>query len=233
MIFTSELIPGVLIRRYKRFLADVTLMDGSIVTAHCPNTGSMLSCNAQGSEVLLSYHNNPKRKYSYTWEMVRANNVWIGINTQVPNRLVYEAIVNKEIPELMGYEDILKEQKVGEHSRLDLMLRNKEESCYVEIKNVTLVENKIAFFPDAVTSRGTKHLNELISLRSKGHRAVIFFLIQRSDGNSFAPASDIDPVYAETLKIAKNKGVEILAYRTIVSPNEIKIDKRIEVLIDV
>lgn len=228
MKISQKLIPGKLIRRYKRFLADIQLTDATFVTAHCPNSGSMLSCNNPGSEVLLSYHNNPKRKYKYTWEMIRINAIWVGINTQVPNRLVYEAIAENRIPELNGYSEILKEQKVGQRSRLDLMLREKEKLCYIEIKNVTLVENNVALFPDAVTSRGTRHLQELIELKEKGHRAVIFFVIQRTDGQYFSPADNIDPVYGQKLRVAHSKGVELLAYRAMVTPEIINIERKID-----
>ncbi len=145
MKIDQPLTPGVLIRRYKRFLADVELESGKQVTAHCPNSGSMLGCDEPGSPVLLSFHDNKNRKYAYTWEMVKVNDVWVGINTQVPNRLVAEAVGNNQIPELAGFSDLKREVRVGEHSRLDLVLSRGDESCYVEIKNVTLVENNRAF----------------------------------------------------------------------------------------
>lgn len=228
MNFSDELIHGTLIRRYKRFLADIQLNNSTVITAHCPNSGSMLSCNSPGSDVLVSYQNNPKRKYKYTWEMIKVNDNWVGINTQVPNRLVYEAIIEKRIPELAGYGEIIREQKVGQRSRLDLMLREKEKLCYIEIKNVTLVEKNVALFPDAVTSRGTRHLQELIELNQKGHSAVIFFVIQRADGQYFAPADHIDPVYGQKLREAYSKGVELLPYRARVTPEIIKIERRMD-----
>jgi len=227
MKVNQQLIPGILIRRYKRFLADIQLSDGRFITAHCPNTGSMLSCNIPGSEVLLSYHQNPKRKYAYTWEMITVNSIWVDINTNVPNKLVYEAIVENKIPELTGYQEILREQKVGENSRLDLMLRDNKKVCYIEVKNVTLVEKGMALFPDAVTVRGTKHLQELTGLRENGHRAVIFFVIQREDCEYFTPADHIDPVYGRKLREAHSRGVEILPYRAIVTPEEIKLDRKL------
>ena len=228
MKFSQQLVPGNLIKRYKRFLADIQLKDGTLITAHCPNSGSMLSCDIPGSEVLLSFHQNPKRKYAYTWEMIKINSTWVGINTIVPNRFVYESIKENNISELTGYSEILREQKVGQKSRLDLMLRNENDICYVEIKNVTLVENGMALFPDAVTTRGTRHLHELINLKEQGHRAVIFFLIQREDGQSFAPADHIDPIYGTTLREAFARGVEILPYRAIVTPKEILLDRKLK-----
>ena len=228
MNFSQRLIPGNLIRRYKRFLADIQLNDEEVITAHCPNSGSMLSCDIPGSEVLLSYQQNPKRKFAYTWEMIKINSIWVGINTIVPNRLVYESIMENKISELTGYREIFREQKVGQKSRLDLMLRDKKNVCYVEIKNVTLVENGMALFPDAVTTRGTRHLQELIRLKEQGHRAVMLFVIQREDGQCFAPADNIDPIYGKTLREAHSKGVEILPYRSIVAPEEIKLDRKIK-----
>ena len=228
MKFSQPLISGRLIKRYKRFLADIELEDGVIVTAHCPNSGSMLSCNIPGSPVKLSYHDNPNRKYPFSWEMVKTNNTWIGINTMLPNKLVSEFILKGLIPELVGYEKIITEKKVSQHSRLDLMLEKENEQCYIEIKNVSLGQEGIARFPDAVTRRGAKHMRELIKLKEEGFRAVIFFLIQRQDGYYCMPAKDIDPEDGRTLKEAHSKGVEILPYRAIVNPEEIRIDKKLE-----
>jgi len=228
MKFPHPLTPGILIQRYKRFLADIRLNDGTIITAHCPNSGSMRSCKTPGSPVMLSHHSNPKRKYAYTWEMVKVNSAWVGINTYLPNRLVAEAIRTGRIPELTGYSELLTEQRVGKRSRLDLLLRNGNQLCYVEIKNVTLVEENIALFPDAVTARGARHLDELMALKAQGHRAVIFFVIQRPDGAYFAPADHIDAVYGTKLRTAYEKGVEILPYRALVTPAEIRLDGRLE-----
>ncbi len=228
MKFEQPLIQGNLVRRYKRFLADVQLNTGEIITAHCPNSGSMLTCNVPGSEVLLSLHENPNRKYPHTWELVRANSTWVGINTQVPNRLVYESVLAWQIPEFLQYTELKKEIVVAPHSRLDLMLRNENETCYVEIKNVTLVENQVALFPDAVTTRGTKHLIELMKLREQGHRAVIFFLIQREDALSFSPADKIDAEYGKTLRQAYRNGVELLPYQAAVTPQEIRLKKKLD-----
>ena len=232
MIFSLPLIPGTLIKRYKRFLADIELKDGTIITAHCPNSGSMLGCNTPGSKVLISYHNNPNRKYPYSWEMVKVDSGWVGINTMIPNKLVAESIEKGLIPELVDYEKLFTEIRVSQHSRLDLMLQRENELCYVEIKNVSLVQNGVALFPDAVTKRGAKHLQELITLKEQGNRAVIFFLIQRQDGESFKPADHIDPEYGKMLRNAFSKGVEILPYRAIVNPEEIRIDKKLDFSFD-
>ena len=212
---------GTLVQRYKRFLADIKLPDGNTITVHCPNSGSMLYCSDPGSTVMLSFSDNPKRKYAYTWELVLVNDVWVGINTMVPNSLVYEAIVESKVPALSGYKSIKREVRYGQNSRIDLLLSDDENKCYVEVKNVTLAQDNIARFPDAVTARGTKHLNELISMVEQGSRSVMFYLVQRKDTTLFQPAQSIDPVYAETLQKAVQKGVEIMVYQADVTPEKI------------
>jgi sugar fermentation stimulation protein A len=212
-IALPPLIPGRLVKRYKRFLADVVLDDGREVTAHCPNSGRMIACSDPGRPVFLSYHDNPKRKLKYTWELIQMPASLVGVNTLLPNRLVAQAVENGGVPELSGYTDIRREVRVGGHSRLDIRLRSPENgTCYVEVKNCTLVEEGLARFPDAVTARGRKHLVELGRLAGEGHRAVIFFLIQRMDATLFQPADDIDPEYGCELRKAHAAGVEILAY---------------------
>jgi sugar fermentation stimulation protein A len=221
------LTQGTLIRRYKRFLADVRLDNGKTITAACPNTGSMRSCSEPGSSVYLSMSDNPNRKYKYTWELTQSDGILVGINTNIPNKLVFRAIKKGQIPELDGYPNIRKEVKYGDRSRIDMLLWEKDKKCYVEVKNVTLVEENVARFPDAVTQRGTKHLNELMNMVEQGHRAVMFYLVQRGDATLFQPAADIDPVYAETLKQAVHKGVEILVYEADVSVKEINMGRRL------
>jgi sugar fermentation stimulation protein A len=229
MIFTPSLIPGKLIKRYKRFLADIELECGEIITAHCPNSGSMKSCVGDGWEVYLSYHENPNRKYPHTWEMVHNGKCWIGINTGIPNRLAEEAIQTGRITELLGYDEIKREIKYGKNSRIDLLLNRGTELCYVEVKNVTLVEEDgNYYFPDSVTLRGQKHLNELWNMVKEGNRAVMLYVIQRCDGKIFKPAAHIDLAYANKLKEVYKQGVEILVYRAKVSPNEIKISEKIQ-----
>lgn len=216
--YPKPLISGQLIRRYKRFLADVELDDGQIITAHSTNTGSMMGCSAPGSAVYLSPADNPKRKLRYTWEMIKVGRSWVGVNTQIPNRLVTAAFEQGRIPQFAGYDRHRREVKYGKNSRIDLLLEDdegpkKRPPCYVEIKNVTLKRGKAAFFPDAVTARGKKHLDELASMAALGHRAVIFFFIGRVDCEEFRPADDIDPLYGETLRTVMQHGVEALAYR--------------------
>ena len=231
MKLPTPLYPGRLISRYQRFLADVELDTGAVVTAHCPNSGSMKGCNLPGSPVYLSRSDSPDRKYPYTWELVQADGCWAGINTQLPNRLVREAIENGVVRELQGYADIRPEVRYGENSRIDLLLSRPGERCYVEVKNVTLVEGGRALFPDAVTARGQKHLRELMSVVKKGERGVIFFVVQRADGDAVAPADRIDPEYGRLLRLAVAEGVEALAYRARVTPSEVVLTERLPVVV--
>lgn len=223
MNFKTPLIHAVLIKRYKRFLADVTLEDGSTLTVHCPNSGSMRGCSTPGSPVCLSTSDNPKRKYPNTLEMIREDSTWIGVNTFLTNKLVVEAIENGQIEELQPYDSIKTEIKTSAHSRLDVMLNRGEKQIYIEIKNCSLVENDCAMFPDAVTSRGTKHLNELARLVQDGHEGYIFFLVQRKDATHFKPATHIDPLYGKTLARVHEHGVKILAYQAEVTPDKISV----------
>ncbi len=222
MKFTEKLIPAKLIRRYKRFLTDVELEDGSIAIAHCTNSGSMTSCIEEGAPIYLSPAKDPKRKTKFTWEMIFMNNNWIGINTMIPNQLVYEAVVNNEIKGLEGYTTI-KREVTFEDSRLDIYAENKNEKCWIEVKNVTMKVGNAALFPDAVTTRGLKHLETLIRIKKQGMRAVMVYVIQRIDVNSFGTANNIDPKYAEALKRAIKNGVEIFPVQAKVSPEGIDI----------
>lgn len=221
-----ELIRGRLIKRYKRFLADVTLDNGETVTAHCSNSGRMTGCSQPGQPVYLSFHDNPKRKLKYTWEMIEMPASLVGVNTLVPNRLVAEALRSRQVPELTEYDSVAREVRVNRHSRLDLKLTGPGlPDAFVEIKNCTLVEDGWARFPDAPTTRGQKHLNELARLKAEGARAVIFFLVQRTDANRFSPADDIDPDYGRILREVVNKGVEIITYDVEISTESIKLRK--------
>ena len=230
-MFLPPLIAGILIRRYKRFLADVELENGDVVTVHCPNSGSMKGCATPGSRVMLSRSPNLKRKYPLGWELVEADGFWAGINTGLPNRLVHEAITDGTVSELQGYATIRPEVPYGEHSRIDLLLEGTHGRCFVEVKNVTLVEENRALFPDAVTTRGQKHLNELMRVVREGDRGVIFFTVQRGDGNSVSPADLIDPEYGRLLRLALANGVEALAYRALVTPEEISLTERLPVIV--
>ncbi|WP_243372013.1 DNA/RNA nuclease SfsA [Geotalea sp. SG265] len=219
------LIPAVLIRRYQRFLADFALESGEIVTAHCPNSGSMKGCAVPGSPAFLSRCDKPGRKLCYTWELVRADGCWVGINTGLPNRLVHKAIECGVVTELQGYEAIRPEVPYGTNSRIDLLLTRGDERCYVEVKNVTLMEDGRALFPDAATVRGQKHLRELMEMVRLGHRAVNFFVVQRPDCNSVSPADAIDPEYGRLLRLAAAAGVELLAYQAQVGEETIYLQR--------
>ncbi len=224
-----DLIPGTLIKRYKRFLADVTLENGETVTAHCPNSGTMKACSEPGQPVFISYHDNPKRKLKYTWELIDMPSSLVGVNTNVPNRLVKQSIEQSAVRELNGYDEIRPEIKAGKNSRLDLLLTKNsgKEKCYVEVKNCTLVEDGVASFPDAVTKRGLKHLVELQKLAAQGNRCVMFYLIQRMDAKKFKPADAIDPDYGKELRKAAKNGVEVLVYDVKINLKKILLNKKI------
>ena len=240
------IIFGTLIKRYKRFLADVELEDGSIITVHCPNTGRMTTCAEPGWRVALSDSKNPKRKYRYTWELVHNGQCWICVHTGRANEMAFEAVSKGTIPELAGYAEVLREQTFG-NSRFDLLLKRKgvapasplsgepvarslrearpttsEALCYVEVKNVTLLADDGCYaFPDAVTERGRKHLLELVEVIKAGHRAAMLYVIPRSDGAAFRAAREIDPSYADALQSAVSAGVEVYAWQAAVSPSEL------------
>ena len=234
MRFPIPLLAARLTKRYKRFLADVILDDGTPLTAHCPNTGSMLGCHTPGSRVWLSRSDNPKRKYAHTWELVEVEGgTLVGINTGRANALVREAISSGVIGELSGYDEIRPEVRYGnENSRVDFLLTGKDGACYVEVKNVTAaVDDAIAMFPDAVSTRGAKHLRELIgTLSHAGQRAVLCYCVQRSDVREVRPADDIDPEYGRWLREAMDAGVEVIAYRATLDPEMVVLTERIPVL---
>lgn len=235
MKFPDPLQRGSLVKRYKRFLADVRLDSGDVVTAHCANTGTMLGLTEPGSEVWLSPANNPTRKLRYTWELIEdATNgeaSLVGINSFHPNALAEEAVRSDRIPELAGYPELRREVRYGKNSRIDLLLEAPDRpKCYVEVKNVHLRRKPgLAEFPDSVTARGTKHLNELGDAVEAGNRAVMFYLVQRQDCGRFAVAADIDPAYAEALTEAKARGVETICYACELTPQAIEVMKPLEI----
>lgn len=214
MKFQTNLIKAKLIKRYKRFLADAVLEDGTPITAHCPNTGSMKTCGSEGDTIYLSFHDDPKRKLKYTWELTQVKDGFIGINTHRPNLIVKEALEQQKIASLSSYHKVFPERKRGE-SRLDFYLESQEPPtpCWVEVKNVTLLEGDSVLFPDAVSIRALKHVKSLEEAVSCGQRGVLIFLVNRPEGSSFKVAHHIDPDYAKALKKAQAMGVEILAYR--------------------
>lgn len=241
MLFDPPLAQATLIKRYQRFLADVSCENGEIRTLHCPNTGSMKHCNAPGSRVLFSDSGNAQRKYPCTLEAVSTpSGAWAGVNTSRANALVQEAIEQSVIKELRGYRQWQREVRYGsENSRIDLLLQQADQSlpphhrhgaCYVEVKNVTLEEDsRRVRFPDAVTARGSKHLRELMRVCAGGERAVVLFCVQHSLAEEFRPARDIDPLYAATLAEAAAAGVEVLAYGADISAGSIRLNRPVTV----
>jgi sugar fermentation stimulation protein A len=223
MIFDPPLVPARLLQRYKRFLFDAVLDDGTPFTGSCPNTGSMRGLTTPGSRIWVSLHDSPTRKYRHMFEMVEVHGETIGINTGLPNRLAEEAIRLGVIPALGGYGTVLREQRYGRNSRIDLLLKQSGlADAYVEVKNVHFSRSPgLAEFPDTVTKRGAKHLDELGDMADEGHRAVMLYLIQRQDCSRFRICGDLDPAYAAAFSRARRRGVEAYAVRCRVSPQEI------------
>jgi sugar fermentation stimulation protein A len=236
MQFAAPLIPATLIRRYKRFLADVRLSSGEELTVHVANPGAMTGLADAGSKVWLSKSNNAKRKLAYSWELVAvdvgAGPELVGINTAHPNPLVAEAIAAGTIPELDGYATVQREVKYGKNSRVDFLLSSpKKPACYVEVKNVHLMRAPgFAEFPDSVTARGAKHLDELSAMVASGHRAVMLYVIQIGSAERFALARDIDPVYGKSFDRALANGVEAIAYRCVLTPESIMVAHAVPII---
>jgi len=233
MRFPDPLVRGTLLRRYKRFFADVELADGSVVTAHVANTGGMIGTSDPGIEVWLSPAANPERKLRWNWELARIDGVLVGVNTAHPNRIAADAVTDGRIPELAGYSSLRREVKYGRNSRIDLLLEGGGlPTCHVEVKNVHLRRGDWAEFPDAVTLRGTKHLAELRDVVAGGGRAVMLYLVQREDCRGFRPAADIDPTYARALHDAVGDGVEAICYTCRLSCDEITIGEPLPVSLE-
>jgi sugar fermentation stimulation protein A len=234
--FDRPLIAGILVRRYKRFLADIVLADGREIVAHCPNSGAMTTCSTPGSPVWVSAASNPTRKLPWTWEMVQANGVWVGVNTQIPNTAVAAFIAAGQIPALRGYATVRREVVYGSdgRSRIDILLQGKTaaDTCHVEVKNATFRVGQHAAFPDAVTLRGQKHLRELTALVAAGQRATMFYFVGRSDCQRFRPADEVDPTYGRLLRVAAQAGVAILAYQMQFSRAGVALGRRLPVDLD-
>lgn len=226
-VFNTPLTAGKLVRRYKRFLTDVELESGETIVAHCNNSGTLLSCLEPGAPVRLSPSDNPKRRTAFTWEMIKINRRWVGINTLVPNRLVAQAAKLMAHPLFAGAQKVHTERRVSDTSRLDVAVETAQGMLFVEVKNVTLMQNGQARFPDAKTTRGAKHLGELMRLRAEGARAAAVYVVQRMDCDDFAPADDIDPEYARLFHTAREKGVEVLVLQARVSPREIRLEREL------
>ncbi|MCY4289548.1 MAG: DNA/RNA nuclease SfsA [Aestuariivita sp.] len=229
MRFERPLISARLIRRYKRFLADCELANGEHVTAHCANPGSMMNLTDPGTQVWLEPNENPKKKLKFGWRLTQLGDHLVGVDTSVPNRILRHAFEARQVSELAQYSIVKPEVRFGDHSRIDFLLTHpSHRDAYVEIKSVTLSRSAtVAEFPDAVTARGTRHLNELTTIAKSGDRAVIFFLMQRTDCSRVTVATDIDPLYAAALEQARLAGVEILAYGTHITLSGIELSKRI------
>ncbi|MDS7597106.1 DNA/RNA nuclease SfsA [Agrobacterium tumefaciens] len=229
MLFSSPLIPATLIARYKRFLFDAVLEDGTAITGSCPNTGSMRGLTTPGSRIWLSEHDSPTRKYRHMLELVEADGTVVGINTGMPNRLAEEAILNGRIEPLTGYTTLRREQKYGRNSRIDFLLSAPDRpDAYVEVKNVHFMRQPgLAEFPDTATKRGAKHLEELGDAAEAGHRAVMLYLIQRSDCDRLRICGDLDPVYAVAFRRAMQRGVEAYAVKCDVSPAQIAVSEAV------
>ena len=231
MHFPSPLVYGTLIKRYKRFLADVRLDNGEELTVHCANPGAMMGITAPGLRVALSMANNTSRKLAYSWEMVELNGIWIGVNTHNPNKIIAEALTLKLIPELSAYKEFKSEVKYGTNSRIDFLLSDgPTELCLVEVKNVHLIRSdNIAEFPDCITARGAKHQEELAEQVKQGIRCVLIYVVQRSDVTSFRVAADLDPAYAKAAKEASITGVETIAYSCNMEAIGITLKQRINI----
>lgn len=252
MKFHPQLISATLIKRYKRFLADVILPDNNKITVHCPNPGSMLGLNTPNAKVWISKSNNPKRKLAYTLELIevesvntdnKAQNTLVGVNTNIANKIARQAVEAGMIKSIPEQSILIPEQKYGENSRIDFLIKTpKEELIYLEVKSVTLMRmpfdqlkssnSGIYEFPDSVTKRGTKHLEELIKVVQSGHRAIMLFLTQRDDGHKFAIAKDIDPIYFSTFKKAHKMGVEMLCIQCKVTNEGIFPEKLVEIILE-
>ena len=232
MKFSNKLVKAKFIKRYKRFFSDHILEDGKKVTAHCANTGAMMGLNKEGIITWLLKNDDPKRKLKWSWELCQINNTFIGVNTHNPNKIIEEALNNKNIAQFNEYSSFKREVKYGENSKIDfLLISPKNNQCYLEVKNVHLSrENNLAEFPDSVTSRGKKHMTELANIKKKGHRAVILYLIQRNDCNKFKIAKDIDKEYYIEFCKALNIGVEVICIDTILNQYEITIGKQLKLI---
>ena len=232
MQFQSNLVSGRLVKRYKRFFADVELSNGRIVTAHCPNTGSMLGLAKHGVKVWLEPNEDPRKKLKYSWKLVdHENGHFTGVDTSIANKIVYEALLLRKILEVLDYDIILREQKYGANCRVDFLLSNGSKTCYLEVKSGTLCrQEKIAEFPDTVTSRGAKHLKELSKTVSTNTRAIVLYLVQRSDCNYFKIADDLDQTYFNETILSKNSGVEFVSYRVNFLSNGIELGYKLELI---
>lgn len=227
MRFDPPLLAATFLRRQGRFLIEARLEDGRRVRAHCPNTGTLRSCLIPGWEIRLAWTPGPNRKTKYTFKMIHNGVCWIGVDTSVPGKLIRESLLDGFFENLTPVNELKMEVKIDTHTRLDGFFKKGNKDCYFEIKNVTWMEKGKYLFPDAVTERGRKHLNELRKLRNEGNRAIMFYVIQRSDGEVFMPAADLDPAYAEAMNTAIAAGVEVYPVEAVVTPETIHLHRAI------
>lgn len=232
MQFQSSLVTGILVQRYKRFLADIRLdQEQTIITAHCPNSGSMMGLDAPGNVSWLFCHpEESKRKLKYTWEMVQVGQTLVGINTHRTNKIVREALEAQKIVPFQGFSSLRSEVRYGTNSRIDFLLEFGSRNCFLEVKNVTLKDNHYALFPDAITTRGQKHLCELAAMVRQGHRAAILFVVQREDCSVFSIAESIDPLYARLFREVLEQGVEAYCYTCKISPKSVELAHPIKIM---
>ena len=230
MKFSKRLIKGKLIKRYKRFFADINIKN-EIIAAHCPNTGSMMGLLDQNNEVWISKNNDPKRKLKYTLEIIKAKDNLVGVNTHLANKIVYEGLSNNLINEFMNSDSIKPEVYYNKNTRFDFLVNKNNQNHFIEVKNVTLFRtNNVAEFPDAVTSRGSKHIKTLIEATEKGYKSYVLFLVQIQNIENFQIAKDIDKIYYENYLLAKKDGVQFLAYRCNIDTNSITIEKKLNII---
>ena len=230
MKFSKRLIKGKLIKRYKRFFADINIKN-EIITAHCPNTGSMMGLLDQNNEVWISKNNDPKRKLKYTLEIIKAKDNLVGVNTHLANKIVYEGLSNNLINEFMNSESIKPEVYYNKNTRFDFLVNKNNQNHFIEVKNVTLFRtNNVAEFPDAVTSRGSKHIKTLVDAIKKGYKSYVLFLVQIQNIENFQIAKDIDKDYYKNYLLAKKAGVQFLAYRCNIDTNSITIEKKLNII---
>ena len=232
MKFSTTLIGGKLVRRYRRFLVDVQLENGSIVTAHCPNSGSMVGCSEPGRPVLLSASKDPHRRNAYTWELINMNDTWVGVNVAIPRKVIAESLQARCIPSLQDYQELLLDAEYGRHNKVDIMMHGVERNVFINVYHVAWVKNSIALFPEAANARARKGLADLAEIAAQGHRAIAFFFVQRGDCNAFSPATAVDPEYGKLFKEAQHRGVEMMIYRAAITPSEIALGAPIPCVTD-
>jgi sugar fermentation stimulation protein A len=232
MKFSTALIGGKLVKRYRRFLVDVQLDNGTLVTAHCPNSGTMVGCSEVGQAVLLSSSKDPHRRNAFTWEAIKMNGVWVGVNVGTPRKVVAESLQAKLIPSLKNYSDLLIDAEYGRGNKVDIMLHGDDRNVFINVHHVAWVENQIAKFPETPNARARKSLKDLAEIAAQGHRAIALFFVQRADCRSFSPAVDVDPEFGRFFKEAQTQGVEIMVYRASISVDEISLGVSIPCVVD-